>query len=225
VSSQEEMLEILKDVAKFCEDKMDIPPPRSFDFIMVDNNQMRIIARGRNPVEIPTSEQSHSRLKELGFVASRLTPESPRMTMAILSDLPRTATMETIAHEYAHLWQFAENPALSDMMVIEGFAQWVAAKYLLHKREWAAYSKLYAREDPVYGQGFQRVLRIEKRSNMKGVVSYVKAYQKKKNVRAFRIPKARTEPLEEILSRRVLDGEFGFLKDAIVIKPASLKEP
>ncbi len=225
VTSQEEMLAILKDVAKFCEEDLKIPAPRAFDFIMVDNNQMKVIADGRNPVSIPTSKGTGSRLKELGFVASRLTAESPRMTMAILSDLPRTATMETIAHEYAHLWQFEENPSLSDLELIEGFAQWVAAKYLLHKHEWAAYAKLYSRDDPVYGQGFQRVLRTEKRSSIKGVVSYVKAYQKKDNVRAFRIEKARTEPLGEILSRRVLDGKFGFLKNAIVITPSVIKEP
>ena len=68
----------------------------------------------------------------------------------------------TIAHELAHIWQFANLPRsiVDDSELIEGHAVWVEVDYLSYLRypHLEAYRSAYLALDDVYGVGYRRVM-------------------------------------------------------------------
>lgn len=89
--------------------------------------------------------------------------------MYVLSGLPRTLFIQTVAHEWAHAWQGENCPALEDVLLREGFAEWVAYKTL---QAMGATRKLRLMEgqDGVYGKGLRQMLKLEQKQGISGVL-------------------------------------------------------
>ncbi len=93
---------------------------------------------------------------ELGlFIASG----SSRRVL-ILDGLPTDSAWETIAHELAHAWQFQHYPQATDPLIVEGFAQWVAAEICRQTDKRSGLERLYRRGDD-YGFGLRLIDRVE----------------------------------------------------------------
>lgn len=71
--------------------------------------------------------------------------------------LPRVATIEVIAHELGHAWQVERSPLLTDPVLVEGFAEWVAFRVLDILGEVAATEVMMKRSD-IYGKGLRQIL-------------------------------------------------------------------
>ncbi|MBN1879335.1 hypothetical protein JW823_04415 [bacterium] len=89
-------------------------------------------------------------------------------TIKIVKGLSRTICIETVAHELAHAWQAENWPNLPGDELVEGFAQWTAAKILAGMGYSDMIERLYYRDD-VYGRGYRCVADIEQRYGLNGV--------------------------------------------------------
>jgi len=94
-------------------------------------------------------------------VVGLFTRKGPVRVMYVLSGLPRTLFIQTIAHEWAHAWQGENCPLLEDPLLREGFAEWVAYKTL---QAAGAVKKLQFMEqqDSMYGRGLRKMLQLER---------------------------------------------------------------
>jgi hypothetical protein len=120
-----------------------------FDLALVDNRQMAAL----------NGHAAAKGVKELGLYSTRATPASVRPTIAILSGLPRAAFLETAAHEYAHHWQCERNPELHNLQMIEGFAQWAAAQWLVRNKLYSTRARIENDTRPIYGVGYRKIAR------------------------------------------------------------------
>jgi hypothetical protein len=75
---------------------------------------------------------------------------------------PSQEAIGTIAHEYAHAWQYERNPSLRRKETVEGFASWVQYHVFRAMREPERARRLLT-WDPPYGSGLREMLDIEKR--------------------------------------------------------------
>lgn len=254
VQSTGEALDLLADTVRSLEQDLGMRVREPYDFVLVDNRVMAFLTRhlpgtgtvrqGDKAVHAIQGAPSDlsarasgehavaSTLQELGIFNSRMTSESPRMTIALLSELPRAAFLETVAHEYAHLWLFTRNPDFHDMELNEGFAQWVAAKWLAKRQMGTALARLEARRDHPYGTGYQAIRAIESSGGADAVMVRVLGRPLEKisaDLPAGNLPQDRTgksllAPLGDVLPASLLDGSYGFLRQAAVVNPSALRQ-
>ncbi|MCX7683448.1 MAG: zinc-binding protein [Anaerolineae bacterium] len=91
--------------------------------------------------------------------------------MYVLSGLPRTLFIQTVAHEWAHAWQGENCPLLEDALLREGFAEWVAYKTLQIVGA-AKKLRLMEQQDGVYGKGLRQMLKLEQKRGIGGVLDF-----------------------------------------------------
>jgi hypothetical protein len=94
-------------------------------------------------------------------------------TIKILRGLSREMCLETIAHELGHAWQAENIPGMHETIWQEGFAQWTAAKMLKLYRMNNLLDRLESRDD-LYGEGYRRVAKLEKRYGKEGMLTRLK---------------------------------------------------
>jgi hypothetical protein len=75
--------------------------------------------------------------------------------------LPRPLLLGTLAHELAHAWQVEVAPKVSDPLLREGFAEWVAHHVLVADGYRPVAARATRRED-LYGRGLRHFLAIER---------------------------------------------------------------
>jgi len=122
---------------------LSIPTP----LVLVDSGQLQAV--------LQTIGSDHpSETKQLRGVYAR---KGLKRGIYVESGLPRVQMIEVIAHELGHAWQAERKPLLSDPVLVEGFAEWVAYKVLDVLGETTAQDIMLKRTD-VYGQGLRRVL-------------------------------------------------------------------
>ncbi|MDX9858507.1 MAG: hypothetical protein RBT76_12005 [candidate division Zixibacteria bacterium] len=79
----------------------------------------------------------------------------------LLEGMPRLHVATTLAHELTHVWQYEHGQLANDMQFSEGSCNYAAFLVLLnYPGEETAYviESLLEDEDPVYGEGFRRVM-------------------------------------------------------------------
>jgi len=97
-------------------------------------------------------------VRELGV----FTVSGRKTEILVLDALPEDLAWQTIAHEMAHAWQHQHYPMASELVIVEGFAQWVAEQ-IAHKHfKRTGLEKLRNRRD-LYGRGFRVMTRLEDR--------------------------------------------------------------
>jgi hypothetical protein len=91
--------------------------------------------------------------------------------------LPQIVFCEVAAHEWAHVWQGENCPALNDVRVREGFAEWVAYKVLEY---WGCTRRLahFRQRTDLYGQGLQLMLRWEAATGVAGVLDRIRSNER-----------------------------------------------
>jgi hypothetical protein len=117
-------------------------------------------AYGDHEPQMPESSGQHI----VGF----FTQQGTRRTIYIERGLPRASLIGTLAHEYAHAWQADHTPREQDMLLHEGFAEWVSYRMLValgHTREAARATR---RED-LYGEGLRYFITLEQQSGRQSV--------------------------------------------------------
>jgi hypothetical protein len=84
--------------------------------------------------------------------------------------LPRPLLLGTLAHELAHAWQSEASGPVSDELLREGFAEWVAHQVLVDagQREVAVRA---TRRDDVYGRGLRHFLTLERTKGRAAVLA------------------------------------------------------
>ena len=95
-------------------------------------------------------------------------------TIYIENGLPRILFIQVAAHEWAHAWQAENCPLVRDVLVVEGFAEWVAYKVLQAKQ---AVKKMQLMIDRVdwYGEWLRMMLACEARGGVDEVLASCRA--------------------------------------------------
>lgn len=99
-----------------------------------------------------------------------------RRGIYIQTGLPRMVFLQVAAHEIAHAWQGENCPVLhdQDLLVHEGFAEWVAYRVLGDYGYIRAQEQMQARTD-IYGQGLKYLLDLEANQGIEGVYRVCRA--------------------------------------------------
>lgn len=84
--------------------------------------------------------------------------------------LPRPLLLGTLAHELAHAWQVEVAPGVSDPLLREGFAEWVAHRVLVAGGHRPVAARATRRDD-LYGRGLRHFLAIERASGARAVLA------------------------------------------------------
>ena len=133
---------------------------------LVDRNQLAEVIRQqyeRLPGDAHLNElDPHT---TLGLYARR----GIRRSIYVQSGLPIILFLQVAAHEYAHPWQGENCPILRDLLVHEGFAEWVAYKVLDYYGYSHNQERMIARQD-IYGQGLRWALEIENKYGVEGLL-------------------------------------------------------
>jgi hypothetical protein len=147
---------------------------------LVDQFGMRLnVGAAFRLIDGPTLEEIRSR-------GNRQPPAEPgRYTLGLyqrqghlrviymLYGLPRLTFRTTVAHEYAHAWQGENCPLLSDELLREGFAEWVAYHHLHYLGCHKAAERMLESQHP-YVPALRHVLALEAQLGLKGLMEYVR---------------------------------------------------
>lgn len=90
----------------------------------------------------------------------------------IESLLPYALCMGVLAHEYTHAWQadhFRKKPSL---LILEGLAEWISYKTLIHYG-YKSQAVLIEKQRDIYGQGFRKILAFEKKHGEKNLLTKI----------------------------------------------------
>ncbi|HBF35397.1 TPA: hypothetical protein DDW35_12620 [Candidatus Sumerlaeota bacterium] len=215
VHEMKDALDALAETVRFMESSMGMTVKEAYDFALVDNAEMAHLLGRAND----------GQMKELGYFASALRPSSPRPIIVILTDLPRSAFYETVAHEYAHLWQYEQNPYCTELKINEGFAQWAAAQWLKKKELFATLARLEARADENYGTGYQYFKEIANAQGGLGVLGLARTHQFPPNGKTPPIPPVPENliRLSYVLPPGEMKDQWAFVQRAMPIDPARLR--
>ena len=111
-----------------------------------------------------------------------------RRGIYVQTGLPRRLFLQVAAHEFAHAWQAENCPTLSDAVIREGFAEWIAYRLWretgglstngvrapVRVHEWggevARELEVMLSRDDLYGQGLRWALDMEKQAGVQGVI-------------------------------------------------------
>jgi hypothetical protein len=97
-------------------------------------------------------------------------------TIYVLRGFSHDMAFETLAHEYAHVWQSRFCPREQDLKFKEGFAEWVSYRVLVFRSyNDRAIAKL-KENDPIYGEGLKKMLELEVKLGRKGVIEYARTH-------------------------------------------------
>jgi hypothetical protein len=86
--------------------------------------------------------------------------------------LPRPVLLGTLAHELGHAWQAERAPGLRDLLLCEGFAEWVAHRVLVGAGLQVAAARATRRDD-VYGRGLRHFLDLERAHGRAAVLAAI----------------------------------------------------
>ena len=92
-----------------------------------------------------------------------------RRGIYVQSGLPRMLFLQVAAHEFAHAWQGENCPVLKDLLVHEGFAEWVAYQVIGFYGYTKGQERMRGRND-IYGRGLKWALEIAASQGAPGVV-------------------------------------------------------
>jgi hypothetical protein len=139
------------------------------------NDESGVMVDFNLPVKLADKDEIQTKLNEsgravlaLGFY-SAYNPEQ----IYILSGEEKTDSAATLVHEYTHAWQSRNCPS-QDRALKEGFACWIEYRYLVSIGKRSMAQNLTRHQDPDYGASLVKLLELEKKLGVKGLVNYVK---------------------------------------------------
>jgi hypothetical protein len=131
---------------------------------LVDRVQLAEIIRQQTPEDGQSDALDPERT--LGLYARR----GIKRGIYVQSGLPRPLLYQIAAHEFAHAWQGENCPLLTNPLVREGFAEWLAYT-LLGQLGMAAQQRQMAARTDLYGQGLRWAQQTVAQSGLQGLVN------------------------------------------------------
>lgn len=134
--------------------------------VVSDPAELAAIRRRHLAAADPDAHTQHL----VGFFEQR----NGQRTIYVERGLPRATLIGTLAHEFAHAWQADYAPHEQDLLLREGFAEWVAYRVLVtlgHTREAARATR---RED-TYGRGLRYFIALERQAGRQQVLAEARA--------------------------------------------------
>ncbi len=119
-----------------------------------------------------TSERQHAPNPQEHLLGLYVRQRSSR-AIYLLYGLPRLVFRTTVAHEYAHAWQGEHCPLLENTVLREGFAEWVAYRYLHTLGATRAAARMLQSNHP-YRPMLEYVLELEVRLGAEGVLHFMR---------------------------------------------------
>lgn len=135
---------------------------------LVDRNQIGGVISQQNQAAEAVNLQGQTSLdplRTLGLYARR----GMRRGIYVQTGLPRLLFLQVAAHEYAHAWQGENCPVLKDLLIHEGFAEWVAYHVIGYYGYQRGQQRMLARDD-LYGAGLRWALEVENHAGTVGVI-------------------------------------------------------
>jgi hypothetical protein len=153
--------ELFERVARVVTDRLGLGLNVGVDFTLVDHQHLQRLA-----LEADVASDVDP-AKVVGLFAR----QGHKRVMYLLSGLPQLLLIQVAAHEWAHAWEGENCPLLRGPLVREGFAEWVAYKTL---QALGAVKKmaLLERQDGLYGEGLRKMLALEQRGGVGGVLGF-----------------------------------------------------
>jgi hypothetical protein len=99
--------------------------------------------------------------------------ENQATTIYVEMGLPRPLLLGTLAHELAHAWQVELAPSVTDPLLREGFAEWVA-HHVLVAGGYRPVAARVTRRDDVYGRGLRHFMALERVGGRQRVMAAAK---------------------------------------------------
>lgn len=127
------------------------------------------------PVQLADKDEIQTKMIEGGRAMSVLgfySPYNPEK-IYILSGQTKLDTGATLVHEYTHGWQ-SRNCPTQDRALTEGFASYIEYRYFVSKGQKSRAMALTRKNDPDYGESLQKLLEMEQKVGVAGVVRYAK---------------------------------------------------
>jgi hypothetical protein len=154
--------ELFEHVTHVVTDQLDLGLNVGTDFTLVDHQHLQRLVEEAH-LEIEGGDTDH--------VVGLFVRQGRKRVMYLLSGLPQVLLIQTVAHEWAHAWQGENCPLLRDALVREGFAEWVAYK-ALQVMGAVKKMKLMEQQDGLYGNGLRKMLEVERRDGVSGVMTF-----------------------------------------------------
>jgi hypothetical protein len=103
-------------------------------------------------------------------------------SVAILQGLPHTLFEGVCIHELGHVWLVQQNIVNLPMIDEEGFCEWLAQRHYIEigsKTDLFYARGIAENSDPIYGDGFRKLKRLEERI---GLAPIIKSLLRKKKL-------------------------------------------
>ena len=164
VKTPEQASKILNQILPIIKRKFNIVIPSSTVLHLVD---YKTLLKLRHQYKMPGSGDSHA----LGIFVG----QGKLLDVYILDYLPYALCLSTLAHEYTHAWQNRHLRNDTNLLYIEGMAQWVAYHVLL-ELGFVKEATNITKQDDIYGAGFEKMQKLEKKY---GILELCKKLEKK----------------------------------------------
>lgn len=133
--------------------ELDVPFD-DIDFYLVDKDKLRRLYKSNETHRLSGFTYCRRETALFGLY------QTNALKVYILKGMPRMWTIETVAHELNHVWQFLANPKEKDLAFCEGSANYTSYLILQSYDEPLAehlIESLFEDENEIYGDGFRRV--------------------------------------------------------------------
>jgi len=94
----------------------------------------------------------------------------------VLNYLSKEQTIEVIAHELAHDWMQENYPHINDLLISEGWAEYIASQVNILYNHAEMNNRMQNNPDKIYGDGYRTIKKIV---DTKGVKELLKLFAKK----------------------------------------------
>jgi hypothetical protein len=95
-------------------------------------------------------------------------------TIFMLYGLAAIDFQAVAAHEFVHAWQTDHCPPNQSLPLMEGFARWIEYQVYLKMGGRDEATLLESGDDPVYGEGLQRIRQIARDRGYIGLIQFVR---------------------------------------------------
>lgn len=177
-------IKIIEDVRQTLKTKLNLYTNHQIDYHLVDRKKLAEIEPSNNlQLELGLFKYEEATTVKTTLKGKKKIKEDiikqQNYNIYILSHLPYDRFQddrfqEVVAHELAHDWMQEYYPNIKDMVILEGFAQYVA--YLYDKLAGYEYlaNHISNYNDPIYGAGFRKIKSIAEKG--KNPIDEIKRY-------------------------------------------------
>ncbi|HEY73026.1 MAG TPA: protein DA1 [Thermoflexia bacterium] len=153
--------ELFERVTHIATDQLGLGLNVGTEFTLVDHQHLQRLA-----TEAPAGPHD-----DAGKVIGLFTRKGRQRVMYLLYGLPQILFIQVAAHEWGHAWHRENCPLLDDLLLCEGFAEWVAHK-ALQTLGATRQATLMEQRDGLYGEGLRKMLSLERQRGISGVLDF-----------------------------------------------------